>query len=121
VHPAQLRAKTLEKIMATQHNVTRISLVKLVDRLGHLSAEAADLKNEIDDAKQTLRDSGLPVVEGLLFRATVGKESQSANTDWEAIAKEFIPAPFLAALVEKHTTRSSRAGSVRVVARIGGK
>ena len=105
--------------MATTNTARRLDYVQAVDSLGHLSAEAADLKIEIDDLKQMLRNSGEAVIEGIKWRVTIGQESQSPQIDWKAIAESFIPPTMLGALVKKHTTYSSRAGSVRVVARTG--
>ena len=50
------------------------------DRLGNLKAELAPLLNEEEALKQILRESGLDVVEGREYRATIsqGKEGASA-------------------------------------------
>ena len=52
----------------------------LVDRLGKLNAELAPLINEQEAIKALLRESGLEVIEGDLFRATsVCSESRLAK------------------------------------------
>ena len=107
--------------MKASKNVVAVDFAGQVDRLGYLSSEQAELKEEADGIKAVLRSSGLEVVEGRLFRATVGKDSKTTTVDWEAIAREFIPATTLDRLFAKHSTHGTKTGAVRVVARKGGK
>ena len=102
-------------------NVVAVDFAGQVDRLGYLSSEQAELKEEADGIKAVLRSSGLDVVEGRLFRATIGKDSETTTVDWEAIAREFIPATTLDRLIAKHSKDGTKTGAVRVVARKGGK
>ena len=107
--------------MKASKNVVAVDFAGQVDRLGYLSSEQAELKEEADGIKTTLRASGLDVIEGRLFRATIGKDSKATTVDWEAIAREFIPATTLDRLIAKHSTHGTKTGAVRVVARKGGK
>ena len=107
--------------MKASKNVVAVDFAGLVDRLGYLSSEQAELKEEADSIKSDLRASGLDAIEGRLFRATIGKDSETTTVDWEAIAREFIPGATLARLIAEHSEYGTRAGAIRVVARKGGK
>ena len=75
-----------------------------VDRLGKLQAELAPLKNEEAAIKSLLRDSGLGVIEGDLFRATVTEGKPGQKIDWEGIARSIASEARLAKLVPAFTS-----------------
>lgn len=73
----------------------------LVDRLGKLQAELAPLKNEEAALKALLRDSGLEVIEGDLYRCTITPGKPGQKIDWEGICRT---RPSLLKLVPQFTT-----------------
>ena len=85
----------------------------VVDQLGKLMAKIKDLSNQEAELKALLKDSGEPVVEGRLYRATVSK-SEVSSADWRAVAEKLEPSW---QLVAAHTTESERV-ALRVVARV---
>lgn len=91
-----------------------------VDELGKLQATLAPLKNKEEALKSLLRDSGLEVVEGDLYRATITAGKPSTSTDWEALAKSICSEARLAKLTAQFvTTREPGAPRVSVKARKG--
>ena len=48
-----------------------------IDRLGTLLAQISDLTKEADAIKDSLKDSGIDVFEGYLFRATVSVQERN--------------------------------------------
>lgn len=92
----------------------------VVDRLGRLQAELAPLLNEEAALKQLLRESGLEVVEGDLFRCTISAGKPGSKTNWQGIAESVCSASRLAKLVPAFTTATAApAARVNVVARKG--
>lgn len=76
-----------------------ITAKKKADILGHLKAQAAEIKQKIDQIKQELVDAGIDEIEGKLFRVTLTKETKS-NVNWTKIQEKYdIP-------VKKFTTFS---------------
>ncbi len=94
-------------------NAKRIA--QLVDTLGQLNAEMAELKNDADRIKKQLIEAGVTPVEGDYYRATV-VTSNRTYIDWKTIAEKLEPSR---QLVTAHTTVKP-VNSVRVVARKGG-
>ncbi len=78
----------------------------LVDRLGKLNAELAPLLNEQEALKALLRESGLEVVEGDLFRATITPGKPGSKTDWQALATSVCSKDRLAKLVPAFTYKT---------------
>ena len=103
-------SKTSAKVVAINH-------AALVDRLGELNAQIAPIKDEIDGIKETLRASGFDVIEGQLFRCTVGKTIDKPYVDWETIASTGIKPKRLAELVAQFTAYKPALGAVRCVAK----
>ena len=60
---------------------------KVADRLGVVLAEIAPLNKEAEQLKDMLRASGLSVVEGDLFRATISVPVGATSTNWEGVAR----------------------------------
>lgn len=63
---------------------------KLVDSLGPLLAQQAELKKQIDAVKDKLRAEGVGAYEGELFRVTVS-ESISYKLDMKAVRAKLSP------------------------------
>jgi hypothetical protein len=84
----------------------------LVDQLGCIKAQIADLEKQEKSVRDALADSGLSEIEGELFRATVSR-SEVAKVDWKTIAEKCEPSR---QLIAAHTTSDERV-TVRVVSR----
>jgi len=85
----------------------------LVDKLGALRAQAADLGSDIKFLEGLLKEAGPGAYEGDLFRATVSV-SERATVAWKAIAEK------LGASRQMLTanTKVSEVSCVRVTARL---
>ena len=91
----------------------------IVDDLGRLLAKLAELEQEAEEMKATLRYKfGPGEYEGRLFRATVGEDGFSNKYDNEAIREKLIALGHRR-YVNSHRSREPKKGSVRVVARTG--
>lgn len=73
------------------------------DRLGKLNAELAPLLNEQEALKALLRESGLEVVEGDLFRCTISPGKPGRKVNWEALARSIASEARLAKLLPAFT------------------
>lgn len=59
-----------------------LNLASTVDLLGAIKAQIADLARREKELAEVIKASGLPVIEGALFRAAVSvTERQSIDTD----------------------------------------
>jgi hypothetical protein len=61
------------------------ALPKIVDELGLLKAEIADLTEKRADLEQILKDSGKDAIDGKIYRATISRFSQ-LKVAWQKIA-----------------------------------
>lgn len=69
------------------HTGQQLSVEQIaVDRLGAVQAAIAPLKTEEEQLKKMLRATGLEVIEGDLFRATISTSEPAVRVDWEAVA-----------------------------------
>ena len=93
-------------------NAKRIG--NLVDELGRIRAQLADLKENESDIRDELLVSGITEAEGNLFRVVV-VESDRKIIDWQKIAKLLKPSRQLIS----GNTRRSTSTSIRVSARRG--
>lgn len=89
-----------------------------VDRLGIVQAEIAPLKTEEEQLKNMLRATGLEVIEGELFRATISVSEPPVKVDWEAVANDLaakfkMESKAFGRMINKHTT-VGEAGKVRI-------
>lgn len=80
-----------------------------VDRLGYVQAEIAPLKTEEDQIKKMLRATGMDVIEGDVFRATISQATAPVKIDWEAVANDLASKSKLTTkaygqLINRHTT-----------------
>lgn len=85
----------------------------IVDQLGRLQAQIADLEAQADAIKTTLAICGEGAYEGALFRATVSK-SERNSLDMKAVRAK-LSRQFIAA-----NTNVTAVTSVRVVSKIEG-
>ena len=100
--------------MNTASNVVSIDFVALVDELGLIKAQAAELKSREDAIKAQLTDAGFSVLEGKFFRAAVSICERQPKTDWEAVAAKLAPSR---QLIAAHTYAQDSYVAVRVSAR----
>lgn len=63
----------------------------IVDELGQVAAEIAELTARQDALKAELIAAGVDAVEGDLFRATVSLVTPSPRVDWATIAQRLEP------------------------------
>jgi hypothetical protein len=91
-----------------------ITLGEVVDRLGQLRAEIADLEVIADQLKQNLSDSGETKVIGKLYKAAVIYSPGRISTDWKTIAEHFAPSR---QLITAHTHQGAAFVSVRISSR----
>lgn len=66
-------------------------LAGIVDELGIVKAQIAELKKKENALKQTLIDSKLDVIEGALYRAAISDCAGKEIINWEKIARRFNP------------------------------
>lgn len=90
------------------------TLSEVVDRLGSLRAELAELEALEKTLKTTLTDSGCERVEGRLFKAAIVFSAGRFKTDWQTIAERFSPSR---QLVAAHTTQGAPFFTVRITSR----
>jgi hypothetical protein len=91
-----------------------IPLAVAVDRIGQIKATIASLKADQEALESLLIESGLPVVEGAMYRASVSHCDGRVVTDWRTIAERFEPSR---QLVAAHTKHGDAYDVVRVSAR----
>ena len=89
-------------------------LQKLVDRLGELKAEVAELKTEEQAIKDVLIEAEVEAIEGRHYRACVSL-SEVERIDYRKIIERLHPSH---QLITAHTERYNRA-TIRVTARNG--
>lgn len=90
------------------------------DELGRLQAQLAPLKNKEEALKSILRESGLEVVEGDAYRATISVGKASTVIDWEAALRSICSEERLAKLTAQFATvREPGSPRVSVKARRG--
>lgn len=85
---------------------------KLIDELGQLKAQIADLEKREEKLKADLRATGVKVAEGELFRVTV-TTSDRETLDMEAVRNHLSPQ-----FIRAHT-KISQTTTIRVTARKG--
>lgn len=103
-------------IMNTALNVVNVDFSGLVDELGLIKAQAADLKAREDEIKKQLQDAGITTLEGKFFRVAISETQRAPKIDWEAIAVKMEPSH---QLVTAHTHAQAGFTVVRVSARKG--
>jgi hypothetical protein len=91
-----------------------VTLGEVVDRLGRLRAEIAELEILEKQFKDTLSDSGETKVIGKLYKAAVIYSPGRISTDWKTIAEHFSPSR---QLITAHTSQGAAFTSVRISSR----
>lgn len=91
-----------------------VTLGEVVDRLGRLRAEIAELEVLEKQFKETLSDSGETKVIGKLYKAAVIYSPGRISTDWKTIAEHFSPSR---QLITAHTSQGASFTSVRISSR----
>jgi hypothetical protein len=91
---------------------------QIVDRLGHLKAELAELENLEKSLKADLILTGQPEISGELFRATVSHCVGRELINWRALAEHLGATE---ALIHEFTETGMPYSVVRVGARKGAK
>ena len=91
---------------------------KAADRLGVVLAEIAPLNKEAEQLKEMLRASGLDVVEGDLFRATISQTEGATKIDWEKVARSLSKSAGLSegqlSRIVKRNTFTGEPGKARI-------
>jgi hypothetical protein len=107
------------KHKAEQLEFTYRTNTAIVDDLGRLLAKLAELEQQAEEMKNTLRNEfGPGEYEGRLFRATVGEDGFATKYDNEAIREKLIELGHRR-FVNARRSKDPKKGSVRIVARTG--
>lgn len=94
-------------------NIVNLDLVRVVDQLGSIKAQIADLQAIEKELKAELSGSGFSFVDGGAYRASIHWQSHT-SIDWRAIAEHFNPSR---QLVTAHSSHGDLSPVVRVSAR----
>ena len=109
--------------MQTQANITQqVTLIDAeqalythtVDKLAQIKAQIGDLRQQEDELKQILIDSGKAAIDGTYHRATISEITNKETTNWQAIALKFNPSR---QLIRAYTTPNEAFFQIRVFAR----
>lgn len=64
-----------------------VNIPELVDNLGRVKADIAELEKKEKKAVDTIKAQGVNLYCGKLFEANVFTQERGKSTDWEAVAK----------------------------------
>ena len=90
------------------------TLGAVVDRLGQLRAELADLEQVEKQLKTALIESGQDKIIGKLYKAAVIHSPGRISIDWQTIAERFEPSR---QLISAHTKQGTPFAAVRISSR----
>lgn len=90
------------------------TLGAVVDRLGQLRAELADLEQVEKQLKTALIESGQDKIIGKLYKAAVIHSPGRISIDWQTIAERFEPSR---QLIAAHTKQGTPFAAVRISSR----
>lgn len=90
------------------------TLGAVVDRLGQLRAELADLEQVEKQLKAALIESGQDKIIGKLYKAAVIHSPGRISIDWQTIAERFEPSR---QLIAAHTKQGTPFAAVRISSR----
>jgi hypothetical protein len=93
--------------------VVSLDLARVVDQLGAVKAQIADLQKIEKELKAELAGTGFSFVDGAQYRASIHWQSHT-SIDWRAIAEHFNPSR---QLVTAHSSHGDLSPVVRVSAR----
>ena len=89
-------------------------LSAVVDRMATIKAQIAALKDEENELRDTLIDSGLSTIDGTLHRASVSHCAGRTTINWQSIALHFKPSR---QLVTAHTSTGEPYYTVKLSAK----
>lgn len=89
-------------------------LTNLVDELGALKAQIAELQDRETAIKLELQQSGLAEIDGDLYRTTISFVEPSPKVDWKAVAERLQPSH---QLITAHTSQPKGYAVVKVSSR----
>ena len=95
-------------------DTTLNTLTQLVDELGVLKAQIAELQDRESSLKATLAQSGLTEIDGELYRCTVSNVQPAPKVDWKAVAERLQPSH---QLITAHTSPARPYDVVKLSAR----
>jgi len=110
-HIAQTIAQALPRYNVSADPATDNAAV---DRLLIIKAQIAHLKQEEDELKAALCETGLTEIEGCYSRAAISYDVTRTNTDWRAVAEHLKPSR---QLIKAHTTTGEPYNAVKVSAK----
>jgi len=90
------------------------TLGAVVDRLGQLRAEIADLEQVEKQLRAALIESGQDKIIGKLYKAAVIHSEGRTSIDWQTIAERFNPSR---QLIAAHTKQGAPFAAVRISSR----
>jgi hypothetical protein len=93
---------------------TDADFAQMVDELGQLKANIANLQAQEKDLKAKLAASGFQAVDGQHYRASISWQEGRVSIDWRAVAEHFNPSR---QLVTAHTSKWDPVVTIRVSAR----
>lgn len=98
--------------------LSKAALANLVDALGKIKAEAADLADAENAIKAKLIKAGVTEADGELFRATISEsERETRDTAFKKLIDQLVERNTTPQYRAAHTTRTAVI-AVRVVARV---
>lgn len=104
----------LQTTVPTAAPVAADEVKRKADRLGLLHAVIAQSKAEADTLRAELEKSGLPEIEGALYRVAFAECKGATKTDWKAVAAKLKPSR---QLVAAHTSTGNPSVRMTVTAR----
>ncbi len=101
--------------MATVLKFATESATQIVDDLGLVKAQIADLQEREKSLRDQLVESGLDAIEGELFRATVSRGTVR-TIGWKSVVESLEQTPALKCRITRATSVDART-TVKVVSR----
>ena len=95
-------------------DTTLTTLSEIVDELGVLKAQISELQDREASLKARLAQSGLPEIDGHLYRCTVSNVQPAPKVDWKAVAERLQPSH---QLITAHTSPARPYDVVKLSAR----
>ena len=96
------------------HDARHALLAHTVEQLASIKAQIAALREQEDQLKQILIDSGESAVDSVMHRATISDTKPRDKVDWQSIAMKFNPSR---QLIRAYTSEGERYYQVRIYAR----
>jgi hypothetical protein len=109
-----MQTQTTTQALVISHDARQALLQATVDKLAEIKAQIAELRQQENELKQVLIDSGESAVDSLIYRATIADVQGKEIVDWRAVAEKFNPSR---QLIRAYTSRGENYFMIRVVAR----